>query len=105
MNDTASMLHPTLPADREFVYALFCALKIDELQVWNWDEAMRTMLLGSQFAAHERHFQTNFPSADDSLIVVEDAPTGRLIVLRDGEKLHLADISLLPEYRGRGIGS
>lgn len=105
MTNTPYSLRPTLPADREFVYALFCALKIDELQAWNWDEAMRAMLLGGQFAAHERHFQTNFPNAGDSLIVVEDIPVGRLIVLREGEKLHLGDISLLPEYRGRGIGS
>lgn len=103
--DTAVSLVATSPSDHDFMFRLFSILKIDELQAWSWDERMRETMLRMQFDAHERHFRTNFPGADDALVRLGEEPVGRMIVLRGAEALHLADVALLPEFRGRGIGN
>src|SRR5258708_28886395 len=48
-------------------------------------------------------------SAEHQIVVLEDNvlqgnPIGRIMVLRGREAALLVDISLLPEYRSRGIG-
>lgn len=103
--DTLVSLVATSATDRDFIFRLFSLLKIDELQAWAWDEHMRETMLRMQFDAHERHFRTNFPGADDAVVRQGELPIGRLIVLRNAEALHLADVSLLSEFRGKGIGS
>jgi ribosomal protein S18 acetylase RimI-like enzyme len=46
-----------------------------------------------------------FPDAECSIILFDDVPAGRLIVDRSGDSTSLTDITLAPEFRGRGIGS
>jgi ribosomal protein S18 acetylase RimI-like enzyme len=47
----------------------------------------------------------HYPEIDDRIILIEDRPIGRLIVVRRDEEIRLADVALLPEHRDRGIGS
>jgi GNAT superfamily N-acetyltransferase len=38
-------------------------------------------------------------------VLLDGAPAGRLTVERRAEEIHVLDIALLPEHRGRGLGS
>ncbi|WP_460505654.1 GNAT family N-acetyltransferase [Hydrogenophaga soli] len=101
-------LRPTLPDDRDFCFNLFSVVKLEELQASHWDEAMLTHMMRMQFAAHEQHHRRAQKAVSDSIVVAEPrrgAPQtiGRMIVGR-GEVLHLADLSLLPEFRNLGYG-
>lgn len=58
-----------------------------------------------QFDARERHYQREFPTADDEIVEVDGQPAGRLEVFRDSEQLLVVDLALLPPFRGRGIGT
>jgi ribosomal protein S18 acetylase RimI-like enzyme len=40
----------------------------------------------------------------ESVIVVDGAPAGSMMVFRGASEIRLVDIALLPEFRGRGIG-
>jgi ribosomal protein S18 acetylase RimI-like enzyme len=38
------------------------------------------------------------------VVLVDGAPAGRVVLARRGDAVHVADIALLPEHRGRGHG-
>jgi ribosomal protein S18 acetylase RimI-like enzyme len=101
-------LHPTLPEDQEFCFNLFASVKQEELQASHWDEKLLSQMMRMQFAAHEQHHRRAHKQVSDFIVVAEPLPgvpqaIGRMIVGR-GDVLHLADLSLLPEFRGQGHG-
>lgn len=108
MSTDTITLRPSLPEDQPFCLHLFSLVKTEELQAWQWDEALRARLMHMQFAAHEQHFRQCREPVSDSIVLVEPVAgaaqaIGRMVVLR-GAGLHLADLTLLPEFRCRGIG-
>ncbi len=58
-----------------------------------------------QFDAQHAHYIGHYPQARFDLIVDAGVPVGRLYVDRTDTQVHVIDISLLPAYRGRGMGS
>ncbi len=100
---TALTLRATAPTDDDFLYRLFRTVKSEEMGALLWDEATLNLLMRTQFAAHEQHYRA-LDEAHDLMVVSGNDMVGRMIVLRDGKTIHVADISLLPDYRGRGIG-
>lgn len=108
MSSDTITLRPALPEDQPFCLHLFSLVKTEELQAWHWDEALRARLMHMQFAAHEQHFRQCREPVSDYVVLVEPVAgtaqaIGRMVVLR-GAGLHLADLTLLPEFRCRGIG-
>lgn len=102
-------LRPTLPEDKPFCRHLFALVKTEELQAWQWDETLLAKLMHMQFAAHEQHYRQGQEPISDSILLAEQLAgavqaIGRMVVLH-GASLHLADISLLPEFRNQGFGS
>jgi len=63
------------------------------------------MFLRLQFRGQQRHYQTQAFEVDYRIITFEEKSIGRLIVIRSPREIRLADISLLPEHRGGGIGA
>ena len=58
-----------------------------------------------QFKAHQHHYATISPEADQRVILLDERPAGNLIVIRARKEIRLAEIALLPEDRNRGVGS
>ena len=56
-----------------------------------------------QFRAQTSSYRANLKAWYD-IIVVDGLDAGRFLVERSGSMISVADIGLLPEYRGRGIG-
>ena len=61
--------------------------------------------VGMQFDAQDRHYRQHYPRATFDVIVVDGQPCGRLYVNRSAEEIRIIDISLLPAFRGKGIGT
>ena len=101
-------LRPTVPADRPFCLHLFSLIRTDEMQAGHWEPAMRNHFMEMQFTSHEAHLR-QAGEADDRMIVMSDQPDaqpiGRVVVFRRESEFHVADLSLLPEFRQRGIGT
>ena len=38
-------------------------------------------------------------------MLVDGTPAGRVVLARDGDAVHVADVALLPRFRGAGHGS
>jgi GNAT superfamily N-acetyltransferase len=60
--------------------------------------------LRMQFSAQHRYYQEQFAGAAFQIILLEERPIGRLYVNRGAQEILVVDITLLPEFRNRGIG-
>jgi ribosomal protein S18 acetylase RimI-like enzyme len=97
-------LRPALDSDFPFLEALYRSVRWDELAPTGWADAAKMVFLASQFDFQRRQYAAAFAGAD--FLIVEHAGTaiGRFYVDRTPTQLHIVEISLLPQWRGRGIG-
>ena len=70
-----------------------------------WDEAQRQAFLSMQFEAQDRSYHGNFSQARFEIVELRGVAAGRLYVNRGRDEIRVVDIALLPEHRGRGVGS
>jgi len=100
---------PTLrdagPDDRPFLLALFASTREQELSQVLWPAEVREVFLRLQFSAQATDYAQRHPDSRCQVIEHDGRPVGRLWVARGAHALRVLDISLLPEARGRGIGT
>ena len=70
-----------------------------------WDDATKQAFLTQQFEAQDAHYRANYTQTTYDVIVVDGRPAGRLYVARWEDEIRIVDIALLPEFRGRGLGT
>ncbi len=58
-----------------------------------------------QVRAQTQHYRAQYPDAEWLVIELEAVEVGRLIRWQGGSEYRLIDFALLPDYRGRGLGS
>jgi ribosomal protein S18 acetylase RimI-like enzyme len=98
-------LRPAGPDDAEVLYRIYASTREAELGAVPWDAATKEAFLRMQFAAQDTDYHAHYPSASYDLIVSGAEVLGRLYVHRGHTALHVIDIALLPEHRGKGIGT
>jgi ribosomal protein S18 acetylase RimI-like enzyme len=99
-------LRPAQPEDRPFLFRLYATTRADELAVLPWTDEQKRSFLEQQFLAQDRAYRDNYPDATFSVIIRAGEPIGRLYVAPLGDdELRVIDIALLPEERGKEIGS
>lgn len=99
------MLRPTAPEDDEFLYRVYASTRQEELAQVDWDPAQKEAFLRMQFEAQRKYYVENYIGAQYQIVLLDDAPVGRLYIIRWAKEIRIMDIALLPEYRGQGIGS
>lgn len=97
-------LRPACPEDEDFLYQLYCSTRIQEVAAWGWSPEQQETFLRMQFKAQQQHYAARFLQPRHVIIEKEEERIGRLYVDQDPTEFVLVDISLLPEYRGAGIG-
>jgi ribosomal protein S18 acetylase RimI-like enzyme len=106
---TVAAPRPTLRAvdarDGLFLRRLYASTREDELAVVPWNEDEKVAFLRQQFDAQDAYYREQYDGATYDVIEVEGEPAGRLYVARWESEIRIMDIALLPEYRGRGIGT
>ncbi|MCE3025390.1 GNAT family N-acetyltransferase [Salinicola sp. DM10] len=78
---------------------------MSELEALPWDQSSKSAFLNQQFAAQHNYYQAHFPHADFQVIESAGTPIGRAYLLWSDIHLQIIDISLIPSYRGQGLGS
>ena len=96
---------PATSEDEPFLRNLFAATRADELALLNWDENQKEAFIGMQFNAQRRQYVMSYPHAQNSIILFNDVPIGRLLLDRGEREFTLVDVALLPTHRGAGIGT
>ena len=101
------MLHvvDVLAKDELFLYELYATTRIDEFVMLALNEQQLHSLLHMQYEAQKRSYQIKFPQARHEIIYYEDVRIGRMMTAIQRESIHLIDISLLPDFRGKGYGT
>ena len=92
-------------ADLAFLSALYASTRAEELAVTPWSDAQKTAFLEMQFQAQHAHYQKYYPDADWLVIEQAGQDIGRLYIERSPSEHCIIDIALLPEHRGKGIGT
>lgn len=91
-------------ADDEFLKALYFDRR-DDLKMLQVDEAMKQNLLEMQYQAFSSQTDAEFPAADKYIVLLDDVPIGCYILDRREDEIFGVDLSILSEYRSRGIGA
>jgi ribosomal protein S18 acetylase RimI-like enzyme len=98
-------LRPVAEGDFPFLRHLFRTLRWEEFGPTLWPDEAKVAFLDQQFDFQQRHYATGFADAEFYLVERDAKPIGRFYVDRDSRNWYLIEISLLPDWRGRGLGS
>lgn len=101
----AYTLRPVREEDGEILLAIYASARAEEMALVPWTEAQKKAFMQMQLSAQQNHYRTYFPRATHDLILVNDAPVGRLYVDRRESEIRVLDVTMLTESRGRGIGT
>jgi ribosomal protein S18 acetylase RimI-like enzyme len=97
-------LRPCTDADDAFVYDVFCTTWESEVAALP-NQNLAQHVLRIQHIAQERRFQTRYPDHDRYVVVEDGEPAGRLYVHEHDSMMHVIDLTLLPGFQNRGIGT
>jgi ribosomal protein S18 acetylase RimI-like enzyme len=98
-------LRPFLPADLPFLQALYDSTRVREMALIPWPERQKQAFLRQQLSARETHYAAAHPQGAHDVVVVEGCDAGRLLVDSTPVEVLVVDIALLPQHRGRGVGT
>jgi ribosomal protein S18 acetylase RimI-like enzyme len=93
--------------DLGFLRGLYASTRADEMAATHWPQEAQRQFLAQQFELQHWHYQAHFAGAEFLLLLWQGQPVGRLYWHAKGQggQATLVEISLLPAYRGRGVGS
>lgn len=98
-------LRPRREADEPFLQELYASTRAEEMALTPWPEETKRQFLMSQYSMQKQHYDAHYPGARFAVIERDRIPIGRLYTQIAAAGSVLIDISLLPEYRGQGIGT
>lgn len=95
-------------ADVPFLSRLYASIRQAEFAAANWPESQLNSFLSEQFSAQYRYYCQHYSADRFDIIYYQNQAIGRLFVdywLDARREIRIVDISLLPEFRGLGVGS
>jgi ribosomal protein S18 acetylase RimI-like enzyme len=98
-------LRPATCDDREFLVGVYGSTRDQELSQVAWPEGQREAFVRMQFDAQDAEYRRHNPTGSFDVIEVGGRPAGRLYVDRRPGDIRIIDISLLPVFRGAGVGA
>jgi len=106
MTATSSITaRPITPADDAFLQDVFASSREAEMAAVPWPEQTKRGFLIQQYTAQHAHYFAHFPSAKFWIVELDEIPVGRYYLDRQADQLHILDLTLLPDFRNRGIAT
>lgn len=97
-------LRPAREEDAAFIAAVYASTREEELRPVPWTAAQKKAFTDWQSAQQERHYAQHYPGAE-RLVIAQGEPIGRIYVDTTRVEVRLMEVTLLPAFRNRGIGS
>jgi ribosomal protein S18 acetylase RimI-like enzyme len=97
-------LRPVTDADEDFLLAAFASTRAEEMARVPWSQEQKAGFVRMQYNAQSRHYSAEFPAGRHEIICADGRPVGRLYTDRNAERLHVLDITILPEFRNAKVG-
>lgn len=104
MDPAELTLRPVQPADEQFLLRVYACTRDAEMAMVPWSLEQKAAFVRMQFEAQNRHYRIQYPQAEYAIIVDGGRDVGRWWVARKPDGIHILDITLLPEFRGAGLG-
>ena len=98
-------LRAVTPADEPFLREVYASTRAAEMALVPWTDEQKAAFLKFQFDAQDSYYRTQFPTTEFQIILKDDAPVGRLYVLREEDGIRILDITIMPDSRSQGIGT
>ncbi len=99
------LLRPAAQEDAELLYLIYASTREAELAAVPWDAAAKEAFLRMQFAAQDSYYRATYPHTSYDLVISGEDVLGRCYVHRGHQAWLVLDVALLPEHRGKGIGT
>jgi ribosomal protein S18 acetylase RimI-like enzyme len=90
--------------DDAFLFALFRDVRSPEFAQARLAPAQLDFLMSIQYAGQKQTYGAQYPAGNE-IVLLDGKPIGRIWLYQGAEEHHLVDISLMTEFRNRGIGS
>ena len=91
--------------DEAFLWRLFRQSRPPGEDLAGLPHSVREPLLRQQFVGRARSYDVDYPEARREIVENEGAPAGRLVCARETGAIVVVDVALLPDQRGRGLGT
>ena len=98
-------LKPITKDDEPFLYEVYVSTRRKEIDSWGWSAEQIQHFLEMQWCAQQTSYRQQFPEASHCIILSDDKYVGRLLTENLPEHHHLIDISILPNFQGKGVGT
>ena len=96
---------PVTRADMPFLLNLYVSTRIHELNCLPWTNEEKHRFARSQFLAQHSGYTRRYINAAFDKVTIDGADAGRFYVDSQPDEIRVLDISLLPHYRKRGVGT
>lgn len=90
--------------DAAFLERLYISVRWEELATAPWSDDQRIAFLRWQFTLQRTHYANHYADSDFGIVECRGTPAGRLYLYRGAGDIRIVDVSLLPEFRGQGVG-
>ncbi|HEY0107203.1 MAG TPA: GNAT family N-acetyltransferase [Rhizomicrobium sp.] len=91
--------------DVPFLARLYASTREAELAPIPWTPEQKAAFLAQQFQAQRHDYRTRIRDCRFEVLEHRGSPMGRLYLQDRPSRLHVVDIALMPEWRGKGIGT
>ena len=98
-------LRPVEKKDDSFIETVYRSTREDELNLTNWNEQQKNVFSIMQSMAQLAEYKTKFHGAACQVIIYNNQDAGRFYTWENDNEIRLIDITLLPQFRGKGIGT
>ena len=97
-------LRPVTSEDEPLLFEIYSSTRMEELALVPWSQEQQHAFLESQFKAQQHHYQTYFSNTTHEIIEWNGTAVGRIYIARQKQELTILDVTILPEFRSRGLG-
>ena len=98
-------LRKEMPEDAEFLKQLFYVVRSPEFGMAGWPEEQLRGFLAMQERMQWTHYDRTYEQLERWIVERDGRPVGRLYLATEPDALRVVEISVMPESRGRGLGS
>lgn len=98
-------LRQVVEKDNLFIETVYRSTREDELKLTNWTEQQKSAFILMQSIAQHAEYKKKFPGAVFQIINFNKKDAGRFYTCEIDDEIRLIDITLLPAFRGKGIGT
>lgn len=98
-------LRPVEVKDTEFIETVYRSTREAELSLTKWPEQQKNAFIIMQSMAQLAEYKKNYPGAVYQIILYKKQAAGRFYTWENDNEIRLIDITLLPQFRGKGAGT